>query len=310
MNQILMIDNKKKKSTKHHAEVKSIVRFFAIVIIIFALCIIGHSSYALYRDARGNDTSDLANVTMTRVNDTLIVNVSSARVIENFIYSWGNSEQTSVSEGLQEFQEEITLPNENSVLNIILEDESGRATTYTKEIILDGVDITKPTINISKQSTSIRIEARDENVIGYITYRIDDGEEIRVDKNNEGDNVIQYALTDIGRGEHTIYVTAVDEAGNFAEDEQAIIVSSDTPQITDLHIDYETGKLIIGVSDVDGIADIEVNLNGAVYRMTDINQTEATFSLDLVPGTNTFSIKITNVNGLSAEGVREFEYVQ
>ena len=44
--------------------------------------------------------------------------------------------------------------------------------------------------------------------------------------------------------------------------------------------------------------------------MTDINQTEATFSLDLVPGTNTFSIKITNVNGLSAEGVREFEYVQ
>lgn len=310
MNQILMIDNKKKKSKNHHAEVKSIVRFFAIVIIIFALCIIGHSSYALYRDARGSDTSDLANVTMTRVNDTLIVNVSSTRVIENFIYSWGNSEQTSVSEGLQEFQEEITLPNENSVLNIILEDESGRATTYTKEIILDGVDITKPTINISKQSTSIRIEARDENVIDYITYRIDDGEEIRVDKNNEDDNVIQYALTDIGRGEHTIYVTAVDEAGNTEEAEQAIIVSSDTPQITQLYIDYETGKLIIGVSDVDGIADIEVNLNGAVYRMTDINQTEATFSLDLVPGTNTFSIKITNVNGLSAEGVREFEYVQ
>ena len=309
MNQILMIDNKKKKITKQ-ADVKNIVRFFAIVIIVFALCIIGHSSYALYRDARGSDTSDLASVSMTRVNDTLIVNVSSSRVIENFIYSWGNSEQTSVSEGLQEFQEEIILPNGNSVLNIILEDEEGRATTYTKEIILDGIDITKPTINISKQATSIRLEARDENVISYMTYRIDDGEEIRIDKNNPDDNSIQYAIIDIGRGEHTIYVTAVDEAGNKEEEEQAIIVSSDIPQITQLEIDYEAGQLIIGVSDVDGIDDIEVNLNGAVYRLTDVNQTEATFSLNLVPGTNTFSIKITNVNGLSAEGVKEFEYVQ
>ena len=75
-----------------------------------------------------------------------------------------------------------------------------------------------------------------------------------------------------------------------------------------LNIDRENGLLIIGVSDVDGIQSIEVNLNGSVHFMDDINLTEARFSLSLVDGTNTISIKITNVNGLTAEGATEFEY--
>ena len=75
-----------------------------------------------------------------------------------------------------------------------------------------------------------------------------------------------------------------------------------------LSIDNENGRIIIEAADVDGIASIEVNLNGAVYRMEDVNRTEATFSLNLQEGTNTISIKITNVNGLSVEGATEFDY--
>lgn len=308
MNQILVIESEKKKGSKN-LEIKSIVRFFAIVIIIFAVCIIGHSSYAIYRDSKGNDTSNLASVSIARENDKLIVSVNSVNVIDKFIYSWGNSEQTSITEEMSSFEEEIILPNESNVLNIILEDETGRAVTYTKEILLEGIDITRPTVNISKQATSIRIEARDETEIDYLTYRIDDGEEIRVDKNNAGETVIQYAITNMDRGEHTIYVTAYDAAGNYTNEQQQVIVSSDMPEITELSINRETGQLIIGVSDVDGIRDIEVNLNGQIYQLTNLNQKEARFSVDLIEGTNTFSIKITNVNGLTAEGVQEFDYV-
>ena len=42
----------------------------------------------------------------------------------------------------------------------------------------------------------------------------------------------------------------------------------------------------------------------------DLNMTEARFTLDLVEGTNTLSVKITNVNGLTAEGATEFNYVR
>lgn len=312
MNQILAVENKKKnkkvRTSSGPIEIKNIIIFFAIVIIIFSLFVIGHSSYAIYMDVRGNSTEDLPEINISRVNDTLIVDVQSTYIIERFKYNWKNSEQKSFPESTTNFQEEIILPSSNDVLTIVLEDETGRAITYRKDIVLDGIDIVKPTISIDKQSTGIRIEAVDETAIDYITYRIDDGEEIRVDKNNESDTTIQYALTDIGRGEHTIYVTAVDQAGNTNTEEQSVIVSSATPEITELTIDRDNKQLIIGVSDEDGIQSIEVNLNGSVHHMDNINLTEARFTLGLVDGTNTISIKITNVNGLTAEGATEFEY--
>ena len=58
MNQILVLENKaKKKKTKimssGPADIKNILRFFAVVLIIFATVMIGHSSYAIYREAKG-----------------------------------------------------------------------------------------------------------------------------------------------------------------------------------------------------------------------------------------------------------------
>ena len=314
MNQILVLENKaKKKKTKTMssgpADIKNILRFFAVVLIIFATVMIGHSSYAIYREAKGNNTNDLANINITRVNDTLLVDVQSTYIIDRFKYSWRNSQQTSVPEESTSFQEEIILPSENNILTIVLEDETGRATTYTREIILDGIDIVEPSIEVEQgQGLSAIITATDETQINYMTYRIDDGEEIRIDKNNVADTTIKYAITDIPRGEHTIYVTAVDSFGNTEEIEQTIIVSSAMPSIDSIDIDEESGKILIKASDLDGLQSIDVNINGAEYHMDNINRTEATFSLNLRQGTNTLSIKLTNVNGLSAEGATEFEY--
>lgn len=317
MNQILMVENKNKTKNKRNrgnsgpAEIKSVIRFFAIVIIIFGLCIIGHSSYAMYIDAKGNNTENLPQINVSRINDTLIVDVQSVNIIDKFKYNWTNSEQTSISEGVANFQEEIILPNASDTLTIILEDETGRAVTYTKEIFLDGVDIVKPTIDIMQgEGSSIRLTATDETQIEYMTYRIDDGEEIRIDKNNMEDRTIEYAITEIPRGEHTLYATAVDSSGNIETTETPVIVSSERPTIKNISIDQEAGKIIIEAADVDGIQSIEVNLNGAVYTMNNVNRTEATFSLNLVEGTNTISIKLTNVNGLTAEGATEFNYAR
>lgn len=313
MNQILMVEDKKKskktRGTSTPTEIKTIVRFFAIAIIVFAVFIISHSSYALYVDAKGNNTSNLAEVGITRKNDTLIVNVESEYTVEKFKYNWKNSEQTSITEESKSFQEEIILPSGNNVLTIVLEDETGRAVTYSKEIILDGVDINKPKIEINQaQGASIRINAIDDTKMEYITYKIDDGEEKRIDKNNEGDKTIEYIVNEIPRGEHKIYVTAVDSAGNTEEMESPVIVSSERPTIKNIRIDQPTGKIIIEAADADGIASIEVNLNGAVYKMDNVNRKEATFSLDVKQGKNTISIKLMNVNGLTAEGATEFDY--
>ena len=44
--------------------------------------------------------------------------------------------------------------------------------------------------------------------------------------------------------------------------------------------------------------------------MDDVNRTEAIFTLNLQEGTNTLYIKLTNVNGISAEGTTEFDYAK
>ena len=316
MNQILVLENKtKKKKNKSRRsgpiEIKNIVRFFAVVLIIFAMVMIGHSSYAIYRDAKGNNTDELAEINITRVNDTLLVDVQSTYVIDKFKYSWRSSQQTSIPEESTSFQEEIILPSDNNILTIVLEDETGRATTYTKEIILDGVDIIKPSIDIEQgQGSSVVVTATDEMQIEYMTYALDDGEEIRIDKNNENDTVIEYVVTNIERGEHTLYVTAVDSFGNIETVETTVKISTDRPVINSIDVDKETGTLLINASDQDGLQTIEVNLNGAVYRMDDVNRTEAIFTLNLQEGTNTLYIKLTNVNGISAEGTTEFDYAK
>ena len=316
MNQILLTENPKKVKNKRNRnttaaiEIAKIVRFFAVFIIIFGLSIIGHSSYALYRDTKASNTDNLAEVSITRINDTLIVDVQSVNMIERFKYSWQNSEERSIPENATSFQEEIILPSGNNVLTIILEDETGRAVTYTKDIVLDGIDIAKPQVTINQESTSIRITAQDETGIDYMTYRIDDGQEIRVNKNNENDTSIEYAVTEeeLGRGEHKITVTAYDTSGNSTTEESPqIVISTDRPEIRNLYVE-DGGLLIIEIADADGLQSMEINLNGAVYNITDINSTEARYSLALTQGTNTFSIKVTNVNGLSVSGSMEFDY--
>ena len=317
MNQILMSENKKKVKNKRNKassapiEIKKIVRFFAIVIIIFALFIIGQSSYAIYRDSKGKNVENLPQVSLSRENDSLIVDVQSKYIVDKFKYNWENSQQTSISEGSKSFTEKIILPSESNILTLVIEDETGRAITYTKEIILDGIDITKPSVEINQgQGATIRINAVDETKIEYITYRIDDGEEVRIDKKDEEDKIIEYILNEFPRGEHTIYVTAVDSSGNFETEEKPIIISSERPTIKNIRIDQETGKIIIEAADADGIKAIEVNLNGAVYNMDNVNRTEATFSLNVKEGKNTISIKLTNVNGITAEGATEFNYAR
>ena len=120
MNQILMVEDKKKtkksKKSSGPIEIKNIIRFFAIIIIIFALFLIGHSSYALYRDARGNSTENLPEINISRENDTLLIDVQSVNIINRFRYSWGeNSEERSITEEAKNLQEKIFLPSSNSV---------------------------------------------------------------------------------------------------------------------------------------------------------------------------------------------------
>ena len=77
MIKIFIKKNKKKKEKKSSGpiEIKGIVRFFAFVILIFGLTLIGEGSYAIYKEAEENDPTTMPILTIGRLNDTAVIYV-------------------------------------------------------------------------------------------------------------------------------------------------------------------------------------------------------------------------------------------
>lgn len=309
MNQILVMENKKKKRSRNTgpAEIENILKFFAIALIVFGVLFIGHGSYAIYKDAKGKDKKNLPILTMERVNDEVIIKATSSIKIKNLIYSWNKDEETKIPVDGTFIEENVMLLNENGTLNVKIEDEKGRTVKYQKEFIIDGLDITKPTIEIQEQGSNgtIKITATDETQMKYISYSINGSDEIKIDKSDAEDKIINYILK-LQKGENKLTVTAVDSSGNFEIIEKTIIVSGKTT----MNLKIENGKLVVTAEDPDGIKDIEINLNGVTKSVKDINQKSIKATLNIVEGTNNIRIKITNVNSLITTGAKEFNYAK
>ncbi len=310
MNQILMTEdpNKKKKSKKPMSsgpvEINSIVRFFAVIMIIFGISFIGQGSYAIYKDAKGRNTKDMPTISIARVNDTIVVKSNSINKITNFKYNWDNSEETIIPIEDNYMEEIITLPNENRIIHFTIEDETERAIKYQKEIKVEGIDMTKPMLNLEEESNgNVKITATDETEIAYITYKINEEDEIRVDKSESEHNTMNYILQ-FERGENKLIVTAVDTSNNIETLEKTIIVS----ELPEVQVSQNGNVLAVNIKDNDGIKKVEINLNGVIYAQDDLNQKNIKLNLPLVEGTNIIKIKVTNINGLVAESVGEMNY--
>ena len=309
MNQILVMENKKKKRSRNTgpAEIENILKFFVIALIVFGVLFIGHGSYAIYKDAKGKDKKNLPILTMERVNDEVIIKATSSIKIKNLIYSWNTDEETKIPVDGTFIEENVMLLNENGTLNVKIEDEKGRTVKYQKEFIIDGLDITKPTIEIQEQGSNgtIKITATDETQMKNISYSINGSDEIKIDKSDAEDKIINYILK-LQKGENKLTVTAVDSSGNFEIIEKTIIVSGKTT----MNLKIENCKLVVTAEDPDGIKDIEINLNGVTKSVKDINQKSIKATLNIVEGTNNIRIKITNVNSLITTGAKEFNYAK
>lgn len=311
MNQILMVEDKKVKTKKVKtkslgpAEIGSIIRFFAITIILFGIFFIGQGSYAIYRESKGNNTENMPVINIQRVNDTIIVQADSINKINNFKYNWSNAEETVIPVEDYYVEETIILPNENSIIHFTIEDETGRAVKYKAQINVEGIDMTKPSIDLIEQTQgSIKIVAIDETEMAYITYKIDDTEEVKVDRSELEYKNISYILN-FERGEHKLIVTAVDASGNIETIEKTVIVS----ELPDIQFGNQMGSALkLSMKDADGIKKVEINLNGAIYAQDNINQKELNLNIRLQQGDNIIKITVTNINGVSAEEARELSY--
>ena len=314
MNQILAVENKKKEKVKtkkiktgRPVEIKGIVIFFAVIIMVFGLTLAGQGSYALYKDIDDRKPENIPNVTIGRVNDKAIVQISSNIEISKLVYSWNNGEESAIPIGNTEAKEEITLLGYDSVLNLTIEDINGKRVKYQKQYLLTGVDITKPVVEIETKdgNDKMKIVAKDETEISYITYQWEDGEPVTIEADQQGQTEI-IAQVPLTVGSKKIEIIAVDTNGNVEEIEREVTTSTSKPQML---VKRNKDKITVQASDKDGIKNIVINLNGEIYEAKDINRKSVKVGpVTLREGNNTISVEVTNVNGYTEKATAELQY--
>lgn len=314
MNQILAVENKKKEKVKtkkirtgRPIEIKGIVMFFAVIIMVFGLTLAGQGSYALYKDIDDRKPENIPYVTIGRVNDKAIVQISSNIEISKLVYSWNNGEESAIPIGSTNAREEITLLGYDSVLNLTIEDMNGKRVKFQKQYLLTGVDITKPVVEIETKdgNDKMKIVAKDETGIAYITYQWEDGEPVTVNADRQGQTemIVQVPLT---VGLKKIKIIAVDTNGNIEEIEREITTSTSRPKMT---LRRNKQKISIEIEDKDGIKSIKANLNGEEYEITNVNRKKVKVGyLYLREGNNTISVEVTNVNDYTEKATAELQY--
>ena len=302
MNQILYVGDNKNNGP---VAVKSVIKFFAIVIIIFGIILIGEGTYSMYKGIVANSGNNIPTVYMNRVNDTVVIKAENNIEIAKLIYSWNKGEETVLLPNNKAVEEVVLLPNENSILNVTIVDIKGKETKFMQQWNIEGIDIKKPEMEIATDDSSrkITIIARDETQIDYLIYKWNNEAETRVNGTERNKLEIQKTI-DMKLGENKLTVTAVDKNGNTNTLEKTIIISS-KPTIA---VKQSNSKIHIVINDEVSIKTVSININGQLYEGEYEAKKQLKLNVPLKQGNNTVSITVTNESGLEQKVVREFIY--
>ena len=295
MNQILATSeatSKKKRSGP--ADIKTVVKVFAIVMIIFGVFMIGTGSYAIYKDNESKN-SEVTKPTITETQKdekTVLVSVAHDKAIDRIEYKWNDGEvQTVTGNGRRNIEIEVEIPGGTNTLNVRAVDINGQ------EISTD-IDYTaEDIINLAVSGSKLKITAENETEISYMTYRWDEEEEQRIDINS---TTVDQEI-DIPMGEHNLTVILVDVNNETITKEQK--VKGVTKPTINIETDDAGEYYLITITDETGLERVELNIRGEQRTITVENEEkELKYKLQLNEGDeNRLEITAYNVDGIASD---------
>lgn len=295
MNQILATSeatSKKKRSGP--ADIKTVVKVFAIVMIIFGVFMIGTGSYAIYKDNESKN-SEVTKPTITETQKdekTVLVSVAHDKAIDRIEYKWNDGEvQTVTGNGRRNIEIEVEIPGGTNTLTVRAVDINGQ------EISTD-IDYTaEDIINLAVSGSKLKITAENETEISYMTYRWDDEEEQRIDINS---TTVDQEI-DIPMGEHNLTVILVDVNNETITKEQK--VKGVTKPVIEIGADETRENYLVTITDETGLDRVEVTLRGESRTVTvEDNATEVKYRFPLIENDeNILEITAYNVDGIASD---------
>lgn len=305
MNQILYEDIGEKPNN-----IKTIIRFFSIAIIIFGIALLGGGIYGIIQK-KAEETPISTNKPIISTNvfedDSIRIYITHDKPIDKVVYSWNSGDDIIIlGRNRTSIEELIDIPEGENVLNLRVIDNIGIEATYTNTYVFSptGVDIQTPKIELSVLDTEkqIKITATDETEISYITYRWNNDEETKIDVADESKTIIETSIP-IPKGENDLTVIAVD-ANNNTETKIQKCKAYTRPTIK---APRQRGQnLTITVTDEEGLDYVEYTVNGKKYKWvssTD-DRKEWTYVHVLEEGENEIVINAWNKAGIQSNTFR------
>ena len=229
MNQILStenINNNKKKNYKSKGtstgakDMKSILRFFAIMLIVFGALIAGNGVLALNNGGNSNN-SKVSQTTTPQImveskgEDKVLITITDEADIDNVTYQWNDETEQKIQGASGKFvQKEIDLPDGENVLSVKALNVDGGV----KEINKKFESVATIGIKMTISGNNIKVDINGKEQIEKFTYAWDDEEAKEVTVNDTSYSMQIEAII----GEHTLKIVATDVNGVEKEKEQKV----------------------------------------------------------------------------------------
>ncbi len=303
MNQILATSNpttKKAKKNSGPADIKTVVRVFAIAMLVFGVFMIGTGSYAIYKDNVDSNTEITKPVITESLNEdstAVILTVTHDKAIDRIEYSWNNDEvQTITGNGRKYIEQEIEIPGGTNTLNVRAVDTQGQEISTQREYTVD--DIINLTIS---ENNKLKITAESQTEIAYMTYRWDEEEEETIDINA---TMVDQEI-DIPMGTHNITIVLVDVNNESITKEQKVMGT--TKPTINVETDDTGEYYLITITDETGLEKVDLNIRGEQRTITvEDGKKELKYKLKINDNDeNRLEITAYNVDGIASDTVKK-----
>ncbi len=302
MNQILATSTPTAKKTKTKrssgpADIRKVVKVFAITMMIFGVFMIGTGSYAIYKDNENKNAEITKPVITESLNEdstAVILTVTHDKAIDRIEYSWNDGEvQTITGNGRKYIEQEIEIPGGTNNLNVKAVDIQGQEISTDKEYTAEEI------INLAISGSKLKITAENETQIAYMTYRWDEEEEQRIDINA---TTVDQEI-DIPMGEHNLTVILVDINNETITKEQK--VKGVTKPNIEIRLDEAKENYLITITDDTGIQKIDVIIRGEERTIESNGEKELKYKIGLNEGDeNRLEITAYNADGIASDTMK------
>lgn len=194
------------------------------------------------------------------------------------------------------FTAQVPLTEGSNNLSITATDSAGNRTEIIRSVILDTIS---PSVNVTQPSDFLYTTSAQASIIGNFSGAAAvtvNGENAQISGNNFSKTV------NLNEGLNTVYVRAVDNAGNYSEVFQTIVRDTNAPTVS---LITPTENQVVRTVKIDGTASdvspFNITINGVAAEVVD-----GTFNaeLNLAEGLNEVRIIATDVAGNQSEILR------